>query len=204
MNSAELRAAVRARNGIATTGEGLAGHTDIDEAIVAALSDIAGEHRWPWLATSTTITFQASDGKSASLPAFTQIRALEIGEAPVPSVSLDEFLQRDRLYVYADLGDALAIYPTPETDTSATLYFFQPEPALETDESSPLLPEAWHRVLVARASYHLNARRGRSDGMQRDLAEYQTGLANMMASQRRSTGPRAVRSAFRNVRTPRW
>lgn len=211
MNKRELRQAVRLRNGIPDTGDGLAGHTDIDDCVQAGLRDIAAEKRWPWLLTSTALTFSTSTGLVTSgMPtSYAMIHKLVIGGRKAEYVPLDEFVSAERRYVWTDIGNNIQLYPVPSTAPTATLYYWQDETDLlaapATDASAPLLPATFHQILVARASYHLNARRGRNAEMARDLTEYQQGLKNLMAASVRSVGPRTIRSAYRDTTLPaRW
>ena len=202
MNLREIRSAVRNRNGIPDTGDGLAGHTDINDSVAAALRDISAESRWPWLLTSTSLTFTAG---VAPLPDdCTQISAVQINGVPATQASLEDVLAGTRSYVWAADATTIQLYPVPSTVPIATLWFYRSEPVLEIDTAAPLLPATFHQSLVARASYHLNVRRNVNDRAAQDLAEYQGGLKNMMQARSRSSSPRVIRDAFRIVQQARW
>lgn len=207
MNKRELRQAVRLRNGIPDVGDGLAGHTDIDDCVALALIDVCAEARWPWLLTTASLTFSTTTGQVTSgLPvSYPHIHKLEINNRVAQYVPLDDFLTEQRRWVWTDLGNNIALFPVPSTVPTATLYYWQDEPALDQDTDSPILPATFHQILVARASYHLNLRRNRNAEVARDLAEWQSGLKNMMAARARTVGPRTVRSAYRDVGySARW
>lgn len=206
MNKRELRTAIRLRNGIPDNGDPMAGHTDIDASIAAALLDLSAEKRWPWLLTSAALTFSTTTGL-APLPAtYTQPRTLVIGGLPARNVTLEEYLTQTTPFVWADVGASIGLYPIPTSVPTATLWYYQIEPALETDTATPLLPAAFHQTLIARASYHLNMRRNGGDAkrIQMDLAEYQAGVKNVMQTAQRATGSRQIRSAFRERPTASW
>lgn len=203
MNKRELRQAVRQRNAIPDNGAGLVEHDVIDDCIAAALLDISAEARWPWLRTSSSLTFT---GNSAPIPVdCTQVEALTIGGLPVRYVGLDEFLQQLTSYVFTDDGATVKLYPTPASaPTTPLLRYFRDEPELTTDDSIPLLPVAWQRALVVRASYHLNVRRMDGDRINVDDNEWQGWRDRMRQSALRSTGARPIRSSFRNSQWARW
>lgn len=206
MNKRELRAAVRLRNGIPEAGDPMAGHTDIDASVAAALLDLSAEKRWPWLLTTAALTFSTTTGLAPFPATYTQARQLIVGGLPARNVTLEEYLTQTTPFVWADTGANIGLYPIPTTVPTATLWYYQAEPALETETATPLLPAAFHQTLVARASYHLNMRRNGGDAkrMAADLAEYQSGLKNVMQTAQRATGSRHIRSAFREQPTASW
>lgn len=211
MNKRELRAAVRLRNGIPDPGDALAGHTDIDDCIMSALRDITAEKRWPWLLTTASLTFSTTTGLvTAGMPtSYAMIHKLVIDGRKADYVPLDEFVGTDRRYVWTDLGNNIQLNPVPATAPTATLYYWQDETdltaATSTDATTPMLPATFHQTLVARASYHLNVRRGRNTEVARDLDEYRQGLKNLMAASTRTVGPRTIRSAYRDTNlSARW
>lgn len=202
MNLRELRAAVRNRNGIPDPGDGLAGLEDINSAVAQALSDIGSEDRWPWLLTSSSLTF--TNG-AASLPSdCTTIHKLVVNGDVATRVSLDAFLDDMSGCVWTDVGAQIKLTPVPTTAPTATLYYYRAEPAFTSDTSTPLLPVQWHQLLVARASYHLNVRRQMNDHVARDVREWDEGVKNMRRAAWASLGPRRIRSGFRPVQPARW
>lgn len=200
VNKRELRAAVRLRNGITDIGEGLAAHTDIDDCVGAALRDVCAEKRWPWLLTSSALTFSTVTGQPAAMPAgWAQIHKLVVNGVKATHVPLDEFVSGDRRFVWTEIGSTIQLDPVPAVAPTATLWYWQDEPALVTDDQSPLLPTAFHQTLVARASYHLNLRRDMNAAVARDLVDWQAGLKNLMSAAARTIGPRTIRSAYRDT-----
>lgn len=203
MDKRELRQALRLRNAIPDSGDGLSEHETLDECIRAGLDDICAESRWPWLLTSATLTFTGAD---APLPAdFGAAKELVVAGYPVPWVTVEQFLTVTQSFVFTIRGANVSVYPTPTVaPTTPTLWYYRVEPALTLDTSIPLLPVERHRTLVARASYHLSVRRGDRDRMRVDDDEWQAGLRNLMMSRWNVTGPRQIRSGFRTQQTARW
>lgn len=205
MNKRELRKAIRDRNGIPDTGDGLAGHTDIDDAIRAALHDLSAEKRWPWLLASATVNFSTTTGDATDPPTYSSIREVVINGRPALRATLDDFVGGVSGHVWTDIGNTIRLSPVPTQALTGTVWYYFLEPDLATDIAVPLLPPVHHQTLVARASYHLNARRGRNAEIARDDAEFQRGLSNMMQDIARVSGPRRVRSAYRPKQAPaRW
>jgi hypothetical protein len=207
VNKQELRRAVRDRNGIPDTGDGLAGHTDIDAAVAAALLDLSAEKEWPWLLASHAITaFSTTTGEpTTALPSYSAIHKLVVNGRPARHASLQDFLDSTVPFVWTEIGNTVRLDPIPTTATTGVLWYWQTEPALETDDAVPLLPTVFHQTLVARASYHLNVRRGRNTEIARDLSEYERGVPNIMRAAERFAGPRRVRDAYApKGQTARW
>lgn len=204
MNKRELRDAVRSRNGITATGDGLAGHTDIDACITAALRDLS-EHTWPWLLTSAAINFTAGTG---TIPAdCSSIRVLMINGLVAKRGSLDVVLGGNELFTWTEDGANLLVYPAAtitQTTQTAVLHYWRAEPEPTTDDSIPLTPVQWHQVIVARASYHLNVRRGISERVAIDSQEYLGGMKRMESAGWRTTGPRMIRDGFRTTQVAHW
>lgn len=202
MDKREIRSRVRLRNAIPDTGDGLAGHTDIDDCITAALSDISSENRWPWLLSTSSLTFTAG---VATIPAdcYTIVR-LVINGYPADRVDVDEFVQQARSWMWTEVGGEIRLWPVPATAPTSTLWYYRNEPDLATDTQTPLLPAQHHQLVVVRASYQLNVRRGDNARIAQDLAEYQAGLRNLMQTSWRTLGPKRLKSSFRWQQLARW
>lgn len=202
MDKREIRARVRLRNAIPDTGDGLAGHTDIDDCITAALSDISSENRWPWLLTTASLTFTAG---AAPLPADCHaISQLVVNGNPAERVNVDEFLQQARSWMWTEVGSQIQLWPVPATVPTATLWYYHNEHVLATDTQTPLIPAQHHQLVVVRASYQLNVRRGDNARIAQDLTEYQAGLRNLMQTSWRTLGPKRLKSSFRWQQLARW
>jgi hypothetical protein len=205
MDKREMRVAVRDRNGIPPMGDALAGHPDIDLCIEQALRDVSGLNTWPWLLTSANINFTTGTG---TLPADCQtIRALIINGLKAKRAPYDIVVSRTDAFVWTEFGASILLYPAAtitQTTQTAGLHSWRVEPALETDIAIPLIPTQWHQMIVCRASYFLNMRRGDSTRVAADLAEWQVGLKNLMNAGWRTSGPRMIRDAFRPNNDARW
>lgn len=198
MNRGELRAALKSRLGIPSTGDALLTDTELNNIIGYALRDVSSERDWPWLRSSSSVTFSTTTGLAAAPATMMKPLHLVIGGRRAKHVPLTEFLDAQAigyLCVWTLNGTNLALNPVPSSVPTATLYFLLGEPTLAGDSSSPLLPDSHHQVLIARASYLANTRRSRKDDAQRDLAEYEDGVRRMWDASNVKSGPRTVRAA---------
>lgn len=197
MNRGQLRAALTSRLGIPATGDGLLDPNTLNDLIGVALRDISVESDWPWLLTSATVTFT---NDTAPAPAdMVKARDLLINSRRAKYAPLSEFLdaQGQRVtYVWTTIGTSIVLSPTPaSTPTDPALYYIQSEPELSADTASPLLPDTYHQVLLARAAYHANTRRNRFEEAMRDDNEYQLSIRKMKDSAWARSGPRTIRAA---------
>lgn len=198
MNRGELRAALTSRLGIPPAGDGLLTETALNECLDLALRDLSDAGSWPWLLSSSSVTF--TDGVAPFPTGVEQPRELSIGGVRARKASsLPEFLDcladLSRCVWFA-IGTNVQIAPVPTTSpSSAVLYFQTAEPALVADGQSPLLPPGHHNVLLARATYHANMRRTKYDGADRANGEYEAGLRRMLDAQRATSGQRRIRAA---------
>ena len=200
MNRSQLRAAVKSRLGIPVTGDALLDDATLNDIIQNALTDLSNEYQWPWLLTSGTLTFTNGVAPFPTSPAPIHLRELVInGRRARKATGLGEFLDiaaDGSRCVWFDIGQTINLGPVPATaPTSNTLYYLRNEPTLTADSSSPLAPDEYHTVIVARAAYLANVRRNRAEDSQRDLAEYMDGVKKMRDAYPMRTGPRSVRPA---------
>lgn len=198
MNRSELRAALTSRLGIPSTGDGLLTETALNECLDLALRDVSDAGSWPWLLSTSTVTF--TDGVAPFPTGVQEVRELTIaGVRARKASSLPEFLDRladGALCVWFPVGTDVQIAPVPTTDPStAVLYFQLTEPALEADAQSPLMPAKHHNVALARAAYHAYIRRQKYDAADRANGDYEAGLQRMRDAQRATTGQRRIRPA---------
>lgn len=200
MNRAEIRAAVKSRLGLPSTGDPYVDDTTLNDLIQQALTELSAEYQWPWLLTSAALTFTAG---SAPFPTSTppmHLRDVTIaGRRARHATSLAEYLDvlaDGSRCVWFEIGTTINLAPVPATSpSSATLYYIQNEPSLTADSSIPLVKAQHHNVVVARAAYLINVRRGRMEEAQRDLGEYVEGVKKMRDSYPMRSGPRSVRPA---------
>lgn len=196
MNRGQLRSALISRLGIPPVGDGLLDQSELNNIIGYALRDLSSEHDWPWLLTSASLTF--TSGVATSPSTLVKVRDLVVNGRRAKYVPLTAFLDASAAgveCVWTDTGTSIRLTPAPSTAPTATLWYVQGEPALGVDTASPLVPDAHHQMVVARASYLANTRRNRMEEAQRDDNEYQMGLRKMRDASWSKTGPRTVRPA---------
>lgn len=196
MDLAALRTALQQRLGLPSVGDGLATTTVQTAVINSALRDLSNEHDWPWLISSASLTFSA--GSAAFPTGCLRARELTINGRPAKFVPLAHFLGvagDSSDYVWTTQATTVKITPVPDTAPTAVLYFVRSEPELSGDSDVPLLPEAYHDVLLARAAYRANVTRNHMDESVRDDNDYQLQVRKMKSASWARTGPRGVRRA---------
>lgn len=194
MNRGTLRSEVAQRLRIPPAGDPLLDEPMLNDMLRAALIDICSGNDWPWLLTTASVTFTAGVGPLPSTAV--KVRDLVINSRRGEYVENAEFLDCQSLlsrFVWTVLGPNIVLTPAPTISPTNTLYFIRPEPALTADTQSPLLPEAHQQVLIARACYHAEVRRGRADAASFHDDEYERGLNRMKDATKRRTGPRQIR-----------
>lgn len=204
MNRGELRAALISRLGIPSTGDALLTNTSLDDIIGYALRDLASEHDWPWLVTDDTLTF--TNGVAAAPAALVKPLDLIINGKRARYASRAEFRDAQangNVCAWTVIGSSVMMTPVPTTAPTASLDYIQAEPALANDQAEPLLPDAHHQVLIARASYLANTRRNRKEDAMRDADEYGDGVRRMWDAIYVKSAPRTVRAAGTTV-WARW
>ena len=196
MNRGQLRAALTSRLGIPATGDGLLDPNTLNDLLGVALRDIGVESDWPWLVASAALTFT---GDTAPAPSdMVKAREMVVSGRRARFVPLTDFLdaQGDSVSsVWTIVGANVQITPTPATAPTATLYYVRAEPTLTSDTSSPLLPDTYHQILLARAAYHANTKRNRFEEAMRDDNEYQLSVRKMKDAAWPRSGPRTIRAA---------
>ena len=188
MNRLEIQNAVKQRMAIPSTGDGQLTDSVINNLINQALTVISAEHDWPWLLTSTSVTFTSG---SASLPSdFIKSRALIYNTLPVQWVQLEDFLDPDRWFApfsWTIIGSTAKVTPTPTTNIATTLYYYRREPDLTTDGSTPLMPSQFHNLIVAYATYLAAMVRQDEGRAAVHMADYNMLLNNMRDDLTQST-----------------
>lgn len=194
MIRSEIRADVKLRLRLPANGDPLISDGTVNECIRLALLDISAEHDWPWLTTSATVTFSTTTGLASRPTDCVKIRELVVNGRVARYAGLNEWVTAATCgqRVWTDQGASLALSPSPTTVPTATLYYVRLEPVLTSDTSAPLLPEAYHSFLVARASYHANVRRRNETDAALDSNEFASGLKRMETAMHVKTGPRRV------------
>jgi len=117
MNRGEIRSAVQQRMAIPSTGDGLLTDAVINGLIDQSLSVISGEHQWPWLLTTATLSFAPS---TAALPSdFIMARSLVYNDYPVQWIQLEDYLDPDRFFVpfgWTIIGSTATLTPVPSAN----------------------------------------------------------------------------------------
>ena len=196
MNRGQLRSALTSRLGIPSAGDSLLDSTTLNDIIGYALRDLSSESDWPWLLTSSSVTFTGADATAPTT--MVKARELTINGRRARFMPLAEFLDAQSASVscvWTVLGTTIRLTPTPSTAPTAVLYFVRGEPTLSGDSSEPLCPDAHHQVVLARASYHANTRRNRFEDAARDDNEYQLSVRKMRDAQWVKSGPRQVKAS---------
>jgi hypothetical protein len=196
MNRGQLRAEVALRLRIPPAGDPLLDEPTLNDMIRAALIDVSSVSDWPWLLTSTSLTFTA--GVAAIPQNATKVRDLIVNSRPAEYVGNAEFFLCQSVasrFVWTVLGTNIQLTPAPTVSPTNTLWYIQPEPSLTSDIMGPLVPQAHQQVLIARACYHAEVRRGRAEAASFHNAEYERGAERMKEATHTRTGPRQIRTA---------
>lgn len=188
MNRGELRTAIKDRLAIPSTGDGLITDAFVNTAINDSLARVSAEKDWWWLAATATLSFDNVNG-AAQLPSdFMRANQLIINSSPVEQIPFEDYIsgQPDTGYGWVIYGNQVRINPVPSTTTPGTFYYFRSEPALSADGSTPLMPLAYHYVIVAYGSYLCAARRQDEQRASLYLQEYGNWLRTLNDDNRAS------------------
>jgi hypothetical protein len=197
VDRSELRQAVWSRCAVPSTGDGLLDANTVDSLVQRALTDLCNERTWPWLLTSSALTFTDD---SAPMPSdCVQVRDLEVNGRRAKRVKFTEWLDQrswQSSCVWTDVGATIRVSPTPASAlTDPTLWYYRNEPELVTEAQEPLMPAQYAPVVIARAAYHANVRRGRMDEARTDEAEWMAGVKRVHDAVSRQIGPSRIRES---------
>ena len=196
MNRGALRAKLVLRLRLPPAGDPLLDEPTLNQCIEQALRDVSSVSDWPWLITSSSVTFTAGVGPAPAT--MVKVRELVVNSTRAKYVELNEFLDTVALgdqWVWTVIGTNLRLTPVPTVSPTNTLYFIRAEPDLTLDTQSPLIPEAHQQAVLSRASYHAEIRRGRAEAAAVHNAEYEDDLRRMRDATKTRVGPRQVRQA---------
>lgn len=196
MNRGQLRARLSLRLRLPPSGDPLLDEPALNDMIAAALTDVSAVKDWPWLVTTTALTFTA--GVAALPSTCVKTRDLLVNGWRARPAELAEFLDQasySTMFMWAIIGPNIQLSPVPTTSPTNILYYVQSEPALLLDTSSPLIPEAHQAAVLSRASYYAELRRAKADAANFHLAEYETSIKRMMDATKRANRPRQIREA---------
>jgi len=214
MNLLDLRNAVKDRLAIRSDGssnslDGLITNAYVNTCIDDALNRVSMERDWWWLATTASVSFDIVNADDALPADFMRAQQLVINDSPVQYVPLETFINPNAVnsaYVYTIYGTNIKITPIPSAVTTGTLYYFRNEPALSTqatpDTKSPIMPVAYHKIIVAYASHLCSARRQDEQRASLYLQEYK-GFLDSMKNDNRVTMQRRIKYN-RNLTNATW
>lgn len=189
MNRSELRTAIKDRLAIPSTGDGLITDSFVNTAINDALARVSAEKDWWWLASTATLNFDTVNGQ-AQLPSdFMRANQLVINSSPVEQIPFEDYIDpngADASFGWVIYGNYVKINPIPTTTTPGTFYYFRSEPALSSDTATPLMPVAYHYVVVAYGAYLCAARRQDESRASLYLQEYGNWLRTLNDDNRAS------------------
>lgn len=194
MNRQQLRARVRGRLGLPETGTPRLTEPTQNDNLNEALRRISSEKRWPWLLTSSAMSW-ASVADDEVPTDFMHPRVLMVGDYQARYVDLAQFLQANRIgCVWTMVGRNARLAPTPTSTVTGTLFYYRHEPDLSTDASIPLVPTGYQDAII-----HYAAHLGALNLQNAQLAADELGLYNqfMRGMDDGSTGA----PAGRHVRT---
>lgn len=196
MNRADIRARLAKRLRIPPTGDPMLDEPTLNDCIAQALNDVSSRRDWPWLLTTSALTFTAG---VAPLPTgCVKTRGMLVNGWRAREADLAEFLDQATyatMYMWTIIGSNIQLNPVPVTSPTNLLYYIRSEPALTSDITSPLIPDQHISAVVARAAYHAEIVRARADAAGFHNGEYEMDLKQMMDATKRSNRPRQVREA---------
>lgn len=168
MNLGQLRTAVDRRTGIAVDT------TTQNEWINDVLQSVALEDEWPWLRTTQSFSFVASQN-AYTLPS-TCRSVLAVFDSngnrydPAAQADLDTYSTSDVSiapqfgdggHFYAVTNTTIYIVPTPTASSGTfTVRYIQDETTLSVDGDTPLIPAAYQRSVVELVALLTMERRG--------------------------------------------
>lgn len=207
MNRSELRQAVFDRLAIKTDGasptpnslDPLITNTFVNTALNQALNRVSMERDWWWLAHTATLTFDTTYGQSSLPSDFMRANQLVINDSVAEFLPFETYLDPlidATTYGWTIYGSTVKITPIPSSSQSGTLYYFRSEPALSSDANSPLMPAAYHYIIVAYAAHLCAARRQDEQRATLYLQEYNNYL-NSLNDDNRSTIKRRIKYSRR-------
>lgn len=194
MDRKTMRERVKNYLAIPPSGDGQFTDDRVNGLIDDALSRISTEYDWPYLLTSATVTFNTS-GVAAQPSGFGHARELVISTNIARYATLREFLDplgRPATFVWTVQGSNLLVDPAPTSSLQGTLWYYQREPTLTTDSSSPLMQES-NQPLICYFAANLGwLARGEIGRAQTWYAQYEQGMKGARNDRYTTYGPRSV------------
>lgn len=137
-------------------GDGTLTPPVLNGTINEALRRYSAEREWPWLLTSATVAISTS-GIGTLPTGFVTAKQLLMPDSNgtpnvVPYVGIDNLLSSEYRYCWADDGTNVRVEPAPVASTNSTLWYFRVETDLTADTDTPLMPAAYHDLIVTLAA----------------------------------------------------
>jgi hypothetical protein len=132
----------------------------ITEAVNQALKQIALEHDWPWLSTSTTLTTvaeQAAYPVPADFLRSKSLRRTDTGAALAArnTQEIEGWIGLGEPRVYAIEGNEILLAYIPSGPFSLTHRYIRQENTLAASSDTPLIPTYWDEGVIEYAVYLL-------------------------------------------------
>lgn len=170
--------------------------TDITGWLNEAQEDLA--NRLMIVTTSATGT-TSGNTISSDQTRLIKVRSLRLGdETDKDDV---QFVDDDVFFSWMDSGDdpgftiaimsggSVVLYPTPETDTAWTMYFYQRPADLSAGGDTSSLPSEFHQKMVYYAIARAKYKEADPNMGDRYMSMYEQGLPGMTLSDRHNPGP---------------
>lgn len=178
------------------SGDPLLDEPTLDDMIADALRDICSVKDWPWLITTTALTFAA--GVAALPSTCVKTRDLVVNGWRARPAEQAEFLDQASyatMFMWAVIGPNIQLSPVPTVSPTNTFYYVQSEPLLTSDITSPLVPEAHQTAVISRVCYYAELRRAKADAAVVHNTQYELDIKRMMDATKRANRPRQIREA---------
>jgi len=194
MNRRELREQLKVFLAISRTGDGMLTDDVLNSFLNDALNRISTDHDWPYLLTSATVVVDTTG--SGPLPSgFARARDVTVGGTRAKQATFRELLDpggRSNSFVWTIVGSTLRLDPEPSANLNATLWYFQQEPLLASDTSTPLMPSDDHPAIAYFAAQLGWLSRGDQQRAQTWYAQYEQAVKGMQDELYQTYGPRSV------------
>lgn len=184
MTLATLRSSVRTRLGVP---DGDSFYTDLvlNEHINSAVQFIASEYDWYWLEKSETInTVNGTSGYATAADCMRTVSladptGVQLQRRPIYELEAMSAATGPVVRFFAAAAASLEVRPVPNTALALKHRYIATEPALDSDDDSPLLPRQFQDVLVEYAVYLAKMRAGNITEAAANLEVYNRWIGTM-------------------------
>lgn len=165
----------------------------VDRTINATNKRLGREFDWPWLQTTTTLSFAATVGTYdlTTVTNFRHFKYVGVGNRKLKSISAGEMLAYTGQSgpvpsFYSTVKDTLTIALTPSEAVTLNVAYLVDENDLTDDGSTCLLPSAYTELLVLKTCISLSQRANNSARMAMFKAEYKDAIVEARDEVRRT------------------